>query len=330
MFYSQAHFVNVYCYIRPALVKMDIPSSPSHFLSLCSYFYLHILTATYWHLQLSARKEKKKKARRKLYAKGKVYFLLNLFLKFNYVALIHNKLMATYGAHIRCSHVVSAEQKFPWKNTTSFTGELLCSALTVFHQPLLRPAMRRPWTGRHASDIVAPWWAARDTTCRYRGPGRSPSLLVSLSAWWEQMFQGQLLFKNSLFSISRTSSVLQGFRTLKHWSGSHRDQTSLFGSAAQPPCFSGSLGRQADPAQLQGTEEDPLCYRVQSSTLETPWDHSCIGLSRRKEAKKIWNNAGRSRACRLGDRPELASFPPEANAKMRDGGVRTECPGGKG
>jgi len=134
-------------------------------------------------LQISARKEKKKKkALRKLYAKGKVYFLLNLFLKFNYVALIHNKLMATYGAHIRCSHVVSAEQKFPWKNTTSFTGELLCSALTVFHQPLLRPAMRRPWTGRHASDIVAPWWAARDTTCRYRGPGRSPSLLVSLSA----------------------------------------------------------------------------------------------------------------------------------------------------
>ena len=81
---------------------------------------------------------------------------------------------------------------------------------------------------------------------------------------------GTTSFQELFVQHFQSSSVLQGFRTLKHWSGSHRDQTSLFGSAAQPPCFSGSLGCQEDPAQLQGTEEDPLCYRVQSSTLETP------------------------------------------------------------
>lgn len=76
---------------------------------------------------------------RKLDAKGKVYFLLNLSLKFNYVVLIHNKLMATYRLHIRCNHIVSAEQKFPWKKATSFTGELLCSVPLSFDklQPVI-------------------------------------------------------------------------------------------------------------------------------------------------------------------------------------------------
>lgn len=64
--------------------------------------------------------------------KKKVYSLLNLFLKFNYITLIRNSLMAIYRVHIRCSHMVSAEQKFLWQNATSFTGELVCSAHLSF------------------------------------------------------------------------------------------------------------------------------------------------------------------------------------------------------
>lgn len=40
--------------------------------------------------------------------------------------------MAIYRVHIRCSHMVSAEQKFLWQNATSFTGELVCSAHLSF------------------------------------------------------------------------------------------------------------------------------------------------------------------------------------------------------
>lgn len=64
--------------------------------------------------------------------KKKVYSLLNLFLKFNYIALIHKRLMAIYRVYIRCSRTVSAQRKFLWKNATSFTGELVCSVHLSF------------------------------------------------------------------------------------------------------------------------------------------------------------------------------------------------------
>lgn len=116
---------------------------------------------------------------RKLDTKGKVYFLLNLSLKFNYVVLIHNKLMATYRLHIRCNHIVSAEQKFPWKKATSFTGELLCSVPLSFdrlqpviaqgcqdegldwqrcqHSPSTREGCKGPFLAQWSHDVSQPF-----------------------------------------------------------------------------------------------------------------------------------------------------------------------------
>lgn len=123
--------------------------------------------------------------------------------------------MATYGAHIRCSHVVSAEQKFPWKNTTSFTSELLCSALTGFHQLLVRAVMMRPWTSHHASNILAPWWASRDTIFWYCSPGRSPSFLVSLFFGFPVRMMGVGVLGTTSFQEILCSAFLEASQSYK-------------------------------------------------------------------------------------------------------------------
>lgn len=180
MFYSQAHFVNVYCYIRPALVKMDISSFPSHLPSLSSYFCLQVLTASYCHFQLPTEGEKKKCFWETM-QKKKVYSLLNLLLKFNYITLIRNSLMAFYRVRIRCSHTVSAEQKFLWQNATSFTGELVCSAHLSFDR--FSPATTQDRRMSPAT-LLAPSLPLRGvpgTLFFSLGPRSSPRHLVSLA-----------------------------------------------------------------------------------------------------------------------------------------------------
>lgn len=132
---------------------------------------------------ISWREPKKKKEFLGNYAKGKVHSLLNLFLKFSYIALIGNRLMAIYRVHIRCSPTVSAGRKFLWKNAASFSGRLVCAVYLSFDR--FSPAITQ-----NCQDESLVWQQCRPHPCflgwlpgtlfHAVGLGSPPSCIVSL------------------------------------------------------------------------------------------------------------------------------------------------------